>query len=123
MLTTDERGTERLKVLPGAPGCWRCDGWQAWPLGSIHCPDYGCSTAWPPCGADDAAASPNCCGRCAGRGAGADDAACTLADRAANAGMLDLSSRSNLTRPPITCSGASQTEPHRNPGDGKNRAS
>lgn len=35
--------------MSGAPGCWRCDGWHARPLGSIHCPDYGYGTAWPPC--------------------------------------------------------------------------
>ena len=52
-----------------------------------------------------------------------DDAVATLARRAANAGMFDLSVSSAEAMPPATCSGGSQTQPHRNPGDGKNQAS
>ena len=64
--------------------------------------------------------SPSCWGRCARPGpatrsppwpTGPPTRACSI-----------FSSRFVLTRPPATGSGASQTEPHRNPGDGKSRA-
>jgi hypothetical protein len=55
------------------------------------------------------------------REAGADEAVHALAARAANAGEFSLSSRPTVTQPPISRSGASRTEPHRNLGTGKNR--